>query len=1005
MVGINRISEGGLVNRDKRLNFTFNGKNYQGLEGDSLASALLANDVHLIGRSFKYHRPRGFLAAGPEEPNGMVQLETGARTEPNIRATEIELYDDLSASSVNVWPSVDFDISAVNGLFSKIFVAGFYYKTFMAPKSLWMRVYEPLIRKAAGWGKAPGAPDPDFYDHMHAHMDVMIVGAGPAGLSAALAAGQTGARVLVVDDKDRAGGSLLSQKRKIDDEDAHASVGSIMSQLSAMPEVTILNRATVFGYYDQNYLCVLEHRTDHLGPQANPKISRQRVWHIRAKQVVLATGAHERPLVFADNDRPGIMLAGAVQSYINRYGVLPGKKVILFTNNDSAYETALDILGAGGSVAAIVDVRDQVEGDLIEQAGAAGIEIIAGHAISATQGGKRISSVDIQTFAVGAKSCEGTKRRIECDLLAISGGWSPLVHLFSQSQGKLVYNDDKACFVPGKPVQKQHFAGAVTGRFKLIEALADGFGAGVTAAAAAGFRTDSFPDAPMVSEPDADKMTPCWLVPSDRPVGQGGPKQFVDLQNDSTAADIYLAAREGFESVEHVKRYTLTGFGTDQGKTSNINAIGILAGILERPLPEVGTTTFRPPYTPVSYGALAGRNLKSWSDPIRLTSIHDWHSDNGAEFENVGQWKRPWYYPKPGEKMRDALNRECLAVRNHVGVLDASTLGKIDIQGPDAAEFLNRIYTNAWMKLGVGRVRYGLMCHEDGMIFDDGTTSRLGDNHFLMTTTTGNAAIVLDWLEEYLQTEWPELKVYCTSVTEQWATVSIAGPAARAVLHELAPDMALENEDFPFMSFKEGEVADIPARVFRISFTGELSYEINVPWCYGAALWDAVMTAGAPHGITPYGTESMHILRAEKGFIIVGQETDGTTTPQDLGMDWIVSKKKKDFIGKRSYDRADTMRSDRKQLVGLLTEELHEVLPEGAQLVFDRNAPKPMPMVGHVTSSYYSAALGRSIALALVKGGRNMHGTNVYAPLIGKTVTAKIVDPVFYDKDGSRLNG
>lgn len=486
---------------------------------------------------------------------------------------------------------------------------------------------------------------------------------------------------------------------------------------------------------------------------------------------------------------------------------------------------------------------------------------------------------------------------------------------------------------------------------------------------------------------------------------RGGAKHFVDLQNDSTAADIYLAAREGFESVEHVKRYTLTGFGTDQGKTSNINAIGILAGVLDRPLPDVGTTTFRPPYTPVSYGALAGRNLKTWSDPIRLSSIHDWHVAHGAEFENVGQWKRPWYYPKPGENMRDALNRECLAVRNHVGVLDASTLGKIDIQGPDAAEFLNRIYTNAWAKLGVGKVRYGLMCHEDGMIFDDGTTARLGDNHFVMTTTTGNAAIVLDWLEEYLQTEWPELKVFCTSVTEQWATVSIAGPRARAVLQSLAPDMPLEAENFPFMSFKEGVVAGLPARVFRISFTGELSYEINVSWCYGDALWKAVMAAGEPHGITPYGTESMHILRAEKGFIIVGQETDGTTTPQDLGMDWIVSKKKKDFIGKRSYSRIDTTRSDRKQLVGLLTEQLHEVLPEGAQLVFDRNAAKPMPMVGHVTSSYYSAALGRSIALALVKGGRKMHGTSIYAPLIGKTVVATIVDPVFYDREGSRLDG
>ncbi len=992
------------IDRQKPLRFTFNGKSYRGYDGDTLASALLANDVHLLGRSFKYHRPRGIVAAGAEEPNSMVQLARGAETEPNIRATQISLYEGLEATSVNVWPNVEYDISAVNGLFAKIFTAGFYNKTFMWPKSFWMKLYEPVIRRAAGWGRAPTVSDPDIYDHMHIHADVMIIGAGPAGLSAALQAGRSGARVLLVDEQAEPGGSLLGLRREIDGKPAGNWIEAAAKELQDMPEVTVLTRSTAFGYYDQNYLCVLEQKTDHLPLAERKGRVRQRVWHVRATNVILATGAHERPLVFADNDRPGVMLAGAVQTYVNRYGVLPGKRMVLFTNNDGAYEAALDMRLAGAQIAAIVDCRERASGPLVEAAKDAGIQILQGHAITGVKGAKRVKAVEVRRIQKGAKVYTSVAQEIACDVVAMSGGWSPVVHLFSQSQGKLDYAEEKACFVPGTPVQKQAFAGSINGSFGLQACLEEGAKAGAEAAQNAGFdrgSTVSF----TVEEPAEGSIEPFWIVPGGRPMGEGSAKHFVDFQNDSTAADIELATREGFESVEHIKRYTLTGFGTDQGKTSNINALAILSGILDKPIPKVGTTTFRPPYTPVSYGALAGRNLKDWSDPIRLTSIHDWHVDAGAEFENVGQWKRPWYYPKAGEDMQAALNRECRAVRGSVGVLDASTLGKIDIRGKDAAEFLNWIYTNAWSKLGVGRVRYGLMCHEDGMVFDDGTTARLAEDRFLMTTTSGNAAIVLDWLEEYLQTEWPELEVYCTSVTEQWATVSIAGPKSRDLLAKIAPDMDLSNEAFPFMSFQEGEVAGLNARIFRISFTGELSYEINVPWTSGKALWEAVMEAGGEFDITPYGTESMHVLRAEKGFIIVGQETDGTTTPQDLGMDWIVSKKKPDFIGKRSFTRADTVREDRKQLVGLLTENPSEVLPEGAQLVFDKEAAIPMPMVGHVTSSYYSATLGRSIALALVKGGHGKQGEKVYAPLKRGTLTAKIVDPVFYDKEGEKLNG
>ncbi|PTW59832.1 sarcosine oxidase subunit alpha [Breoghania corrubedonensis] len=998
-----RNSSGGRIDRARPLTFRFNGKRYQGFSGDTLASALLANGVHLVGRSFKYHRPRGIVTAGAEEPNALVQLETGGYFEPNLRATQVELYDGLTASSQNAWPSVDFDIGAINGFFSKLFVAGFYYKTFMHPRSFWMRVYEPIIRRAAAGARAPSEADPDTYDKMHAHCDVLVAGAGPAGLMAALEAAKAGARVIVADEQAEFGGSLLGETSGIDGIPAAQWVEKMRADLAAFPEVRLLPRTTVTGYYDHNYLIMAERKTDHLGRGMGGV--RQRLWKVRAKRVVLATGAHERPLVFADNDRPGIMLAGAARAYVNRYGVKPGNTGVVFTNNDSAYEAAIDLAKTGCRIEAIIDVRPQATGAMAQKARAAGLRIICGAAIAGVEGAKRVKAVEIAPLSSDGETVGGPVKRIECDFVAVSGGWTPAVHLLSQSGGKLRFDEAKACFVPNVSVQAETSAGACNGTLFLEGALEEGAKAGRAAVEAVGLMPAQESALPKVETVEAAPIHALWIVPGKKPVGHGKAKHFVDAQNDVTAADIMLASREGYRSVEHLKRYTTTGMGTDQGKTSNVNALAILSRTLSSPIPSVGTTTFRPPYTPVTYGTLAGRDVGELSDVARVTPMHGWHVARGAVFEDVGQWKRPWYYPKDGESLREAVNRECLAVRNGVGILDASTLGKIDIQGPDAAEFLNRVYTNAWSKLGIGRCRYGIMCKEDGMVFDDGVTTRLGENHFLMTTTTGNAAAVLDRLEDYLQTEWPDLKVYLTSVTEHWATASIAGPKARELVGELAPDLDLSNDAFPFMSMKEATVAGLAARIYRISFTGELSYEINVPAYQGMALWEAIFAAGETHGLTPYGTETMHVLRAEKGFIIVGQETDGTVTPFDLGMDWIVSTKKPDFVGKRSFSRPDTARTDRKQLVGLLTEDPEEVLPEGAQITADADGTPPMPMLGHVTSSYWSATLGRSIAMALIADGGNRQDTTVHAPLGVKTLACKVVKPVFFDSEGARLNG
>ena len=995
-----RLPSGGRIDRERPVSFSFDGQTYSGHAGDTLASALLANGVRLVGRSFKYHRPRGVMTDGVEEPNALVQLGIGASSEPNARATQVEIHDGLTAASQNCWPSVRFDAGAVNGLLGALLPAGFYYKTFMWPGRWWMK-YEYFIRRAAGLGRAPSGPDPDSYDKSYGHCDVLVIGAGPSGLAAAHAAGRTGARVLVVDERSEPGGHLLGTRQAIDDAPAQEWVSAMVSDLAAMEDVRILSRATALGYYDHNYLTVLERRTDHMPHRERHGRVRQRLWKVRAKQVVLATGAHERPLVFGNNDRPGVMLASAAQSYVNRYAVRPGSNAVVFTNNDTAYDPALDLADAGARVT-LVDVRTELSDTRRAQLRRRGIELLAGHAVTDVRGTKAVTGVSVAALTAGGSAYAGGSRKISCDLVCMSGGWNPAIHLFSQSGGRLAFDETKGAFVPGEARQAQFSAGGCNGTGVLAFALSEGREAGKAAAAACGFRKRGGTSLPKVDVAEEMPIRLIWAVPSRQP-NRPLDKHFVDFQNDVTAADIALAAREGYRSVEHLKRYTTTGMGTDQGKTSNVNALAILSETLGADIAATGTTTFRPPYSPATFGALAGRDVGELADPVRTTPMHQWHVEQGAPFEDVGQWKRPWYYPRRGESMREAVDRECLAVRNAVGILDASTLGKIDVQGADAAEFLERVYTNSWKRLGVGRCRYGLMCTEDGMVFDDGVTLRLGENRFLVHTSSGNAARVLGWMEEWLQTEWPELEVFCNSVTEQFATASISGPLARRLLAELTTDIDLDKDAFPFMSWRDGHVAGLPARVARVSFTGESSFEINVPAGYGLSLWTALIHSGRRYGITPYGTEAMHVLRAERGFILAGQETDGTVTPIDLGMEWIVSRNK-DFLGKRSLDRADTIREDRKQLVGLLTDNPEDVLPEGGQIV-DTVTEPPMRMIGHVTSSYFSANLGRSIALALVDGGRERHGESVMVPLERVVMSARITEPRFFDPDGTRAHG
>ena len=996
-----RLAQGGSrIDRGRKVTFAFDGKQVQGFAGDTVASAVLASGQRVLGRSFKYHRPRGIVGLGSEEMNALVGVGDGARHEPNLRATQVELYDGLTAVSQNRWPSLSFDVGALNNKFSRLFPGGFYYKTFMWPKSFWKHVYEPLIRRAAGLGKAPEGRDPDTYEQIHVHCDVLVVGAGVAGLAAATAAAATGKRIIIADENplfgglaDIAGGSI-DGKPQIEwaREKAHA--------LAEAENVHVLTRTTAVGHWHHNHLMLFERVADHDPALLEAQVPRHRLWKVRAARVILASGAIERPIAFANNDRPGIMLASAARAMALRYGVAPGAQGIVFTNNDDAYRTAMAFKQAGVGVR-VVDSRGRAEGALVAEARAAGIDVAASSIISAVHsslGGLNITGVKVAAYRKGQGRVI-TEKKVDCDFIAMSGGWNPALHLWCHNGGKIRFDEALQSFRPDHHHDQITAVGAANGTFALAAILAEATAAGEKAAGAKATKRAL----PKVDQASQNPLESLWFAPATGKYNEGN-KHFVDFQNDVTAADLELAQREGYESVEHTKRYTTFGMATDQGKTSNLNGLGVLSEATGKPIAEIGVTTFRPPYTPFSFGSIAGMLTKTLFVAVRHTPVHQWHVDKGASFEPVGQWRRAYTYTRAGEDKHGSINREILCVRNKVGLLDASTLGKIEIKGPDAAEFLDRMYTNTFSTLKVGRCRYGLMMNELGFLTDDGVTVRLAEDHFLMHTTSGGADRIAAWLEEWLQTEWVHYKVFVTPVTEQWAQFAIAGPKAREVIAKLEPDFEISSEALPHMSFHEGKLGRYPVRFYRISFSGELSYEVATPSNFGRGLWNEIIAAGEEFGLEAYGTEALHVLRAEKGYIVIGDETDGTTTPIDVGLEGMVSKKKADFLGKRSLEQPYLKGPDRKQLVGLLTEDPNEVLPDGAYAVKVVKDKPPMETIGQVTSSYHSPTLGRSIAMALIQNGRSRMGETLSFPVEGKVIRAKITDPVFYDKEGAKQN-
>ncbi|MDF2370214.1 MAG: sarcosine oxidase subunit alpha family protein [Rhizobiaceae bacterium] len=980
----NRLA-GGQIDRSKQLTFRFDGKTYAGHQGDTLASALLANNVRLMGRSFKYHRPRGAFTAGSEEPNALVELRSGARREPNTRATIAELFDGLEAQSQNRWPSLAFDAMGINDLFAPFLTAGFYYKTFMWPKAFWEKVYEPIIRRAAGLGRLSMQPDPDAYDKGFLHCDLLIVGSGPAGLAAALTAGRAGARIILADEDFALGGRLNAETFSLGDSNGPHWVAATLAELEAMPNVRIMPRTTIIGAFDHGISGAVERVSDHLLAPL-PGKPRQILWRIYAKRTLLCAGATERPIAFGNNDRPGILLGGALRAYVNRWAVTPGKTAAIFTNNDDGLRTASDLMAKGIAVAAIIDTRSQ--GTRIE-----GANHMFGARIVDTKGRLGLEGIVV-------RKADGQTQTIPCTTLGVSGGWNPNLHLTGHQRGRPVWNDAIASFVPGDCPPGMTVAGAANGQMSTAAALNGGAQQALTLLNDLGFATSS-PELPQAEDAEI-RLSPLWHVPS------GKARAWLDLQNDVTVKDVKQAHQENFRSVEHLKRYTTMGMATDQGKTSNISALAIMAELSGQSIPDTGTTIYRPPYTPVSIGVMAGRSTDGHFRPTRLTPSHKWAQEQGASFVETGMWLRAQWFPRPGEThWRESVDREVLATRGSVGLCDVTTLGKIDIQGSDAATFINRVYCNGFAKLAVGKARYGLMLREDGIVMDDGTTARLAETHFVMTTTTVNAVAVFRHLEFCRQCLWPDLDVQLISTTEAWAQYAVAGPNARKLLQKLVdPEFDISNDAFPFMGCGEITICGgLRARLFRISFSGELAFEIAMPTRYGDALIRKLMAAGKEFDVTPYGTEALGVMRIEKGHA-AGNELNGTTTAHNLGMGRMVSQTK-DSIGAVLSRREGLMREDALRLVGFRPLNNQDPLKAGAHFIAGTNPEAATHDEGYMTSVAYSPNLGHAIGLGFLKDGGNRLGETLRAvnPLGGDAVAVEVVSPHFIDPQGERLRG
>lgn len=991
-----RLEDSNCIDRSSPVTFFFDGKRLTGFKGDTLASALLANGIRLVGRSFKYHRRRGIYSAGLEEPNAFVTLRAGGRHEPNVPATNIELYDGLTAISQNRWPSLGFDLLGITGLFSKFLSAGFYYKTFMGPTRKSWLLYEHFIRKAAGMGRAPDREDPDKYEKVFAFCDVLIVGAGPAGIMAALEAGRSGARVILAEDDFELGGSLLS---RTGDHKSHW-LRRAVTELESKSNIRIMQRTTVFGAYDSMTFGLVERAEEHQAKPAQYQ-PRQRYIEVNTKTAIIATGMIERPLVFGNNDLPGIMLASAAQTYLNRYGVLPGKKVIAFANNNSIYGVALDLAKAGTDVS-VVDVRASIPDNIRQSVAEAGITLHLGKVVSTANGKNCVKSVDVAMFDAEASVSTGPVTRITCDTLLLSGGWTPTLHLVSQRGYKPHYDEKYATLVAGEIPAGFFLAGGVSMAYNFSQCLQSGIESARQAVTACGLSPESSDHQQAGDFADDDielDVEALWEVPDP---ANGKPKmKFVDLQNDVKVDDINLAYREGYDSVELLKRYTTLGMSPDQGKTSNLNGLAILANNHNKPINEVGTTIFRPPYRSIPIGVLAGQSTGLHFRPIRRSPFHVLHEKNRAVFTQTGLWLRPWYFPMPGEDCASASLREAENVRNNVGLVDISSLGKIDVQGPDVAEFLNRVYVNNWDSLQPGKGRYGVMLRMDGIVMDDGTTSRLTDDHYFMTTTTAGAGKVMSHLEYLLQVAWPELKVHVTSVTSQWAALAIAGPNSRALLSKVVSDVDFNNDSFPFMGVVHGKINEVRVRLMRVSFSGELAYEVYIPAAYGQPVWQYIQDTGKDFDLTLYGTEALGILRIEKGHF-AGPEIDGRTSLVDVGLGRMASNKKS-FIGSALRQRDGIASSDRPTLVGL--ESIDGVKLRAGAILCEQGKHSGHG-IGFISSATYSPALKKHIALGFVSGGMQKDGQKIDAifPLKNEVSAVRVTSPHFYDPQGSRLH-